>query len=53
MKVLDKDGKELKEQKLEAKYVNKELVLNAAGQEAGNYTVVLTAKSGEKKQKLH
>ncbi|KHA24848.1 S-layer protein [Bacillus anthracis] len=51
VKVLDKDGKELKEQKLEAKYVNKELVLNAAGQEAGNYTVVLTAKSGEKEAK--
>ncbi|HHQ8912157.1 TPA: S-layer protein Sap [Bacillus cereus] len=51
VKVLDKDGKELKEQKLEAKYVNKELVLNAAGQEAGNYKVVLTAKSGEKEAK--
>ena len=49
MKVLNKDGKAVENQKLEANYVNKELVLNAKGQDAGNYTVVLTAKSGEKK----
>ncbi|PEC85686.1 S-layer protein Sap [Bacillus cereus] len=51
VKVLDKDGKELKEQKLVAKYENKELVLNAHGQEAGKYTVELTAKSGKKEVK--
>ncbi len=51
MKVLNKDGKAVENQKLEANYVNKELVLNAKGQDAGNYTVVLTAKSGEKEVK--
>ncbi|AUD24456.1 TPA: S-layer homology domain-containing protein [Bacillus cereus] len=51
VKVLNKDGKAVENQKLEANYVNKELVLNAKGQDAGNYTVVLTAKSGEKEVK--
>ncbi|MBE7097831.1 S-layer protein Sap [Bacillus cereus] len=51
VKVLNKDGKAVENQKLKAKYENGELVLNAAGQEAGNYTVVLTAKSGEKEAK--
>ncbi|WP_305927101.1 S-layer homology domain-containing protein [Bacillus mycoides] len=47
VKVLDKDGKAVQEQKLKATYVNKELVLNANGQAAGKYTVELTAKSGK------
>ncbi|MFA2809179.1 S-layer homology domain-containing protein [Bacillus mycoides] len=47
VKVLDKDGKAVQDQKLKATYVNKELVLNANGQAAGKYTVELTAKSGK------
>ncbi|WP_144613143.1 S-layer homology domain-containing protein [Bacillus cereus] len=50
VKVLDKDGKEVASKDF-AKYVNKELVLNAKGQAAGKYTVELTAKSGEKEAK--
>jgi hypothetical protein len=47
VKVLDKDGKAVQNQQLKATYANKELVLNANGQEAGKYTVELTAKSGK------
>ncbi|MFA2604364.1 S-layer homology domain-containing protein [Bacillus cereus] len=52
VKVLDKDGKVAKN--LKATYANKEVVLNTNGQEAGKYTVELTAKSGktEVKSKL-
>ncbi|WP_395761213.1 S-layer protein Sap [Bacillus sp. 3G2] len=45
VKVLDKDGKAVKN--LKATYTNKEVVLNTNGQEAGKYTVELTAKSGK------
>ncbi|MFA2842844.1 S-layer homology domain-containing protein [Bacillus paranthracis] len=51
VKVLDKDGKEVQNKKLVANYENKELVLNAAGQAAGKYTVELTATSGKKEAK--
>ncbi|MDG0948191.1 S-layer homology domain-containing protein [Bacillus paranthracis] len=51
VKVLDKDGKEVQDKKLVANYENKELVLNAAGQAAGKYTVELTATSGKKEAK--
>ncbi|WP_430477117.1 S-layer homology domain-containing protein [Bacillus cereus] len=51
VKVLDKDGKEVKDQKLVANYENKELVLNANNQAAGKYTVELTATSGKKEAK--
>ncbi|PHE99773.1 S-layer protein [Bacillus wiedmannii] len=47
VKVLDKDGKAVQDQKLKATHANKELVLNANGQAAGKYTVELTAKSGK------
>ncbi|EOO21426.1 MULTISPECIES: S-layer protein Sap [Bacillus] len=51
VKVLDKDGKELKDQKVTAKHENKELVVNANGQEAGKYVLELTATSGKKEVK--
>ncbi|ACO30402.1 S-layer homology domain-containing protein [Bacillus cereus] len=51
VKVLDKDGKEVQDQKLVANYENKELVLNANNQAAGKYTVELTATSGKKEAK--
>ncbi|EJQ74023.1 MULTISPECIES: S-layer homology domain-containing protein [Bacillus] len=50
VKVLDKDGKAVANENF-AKYVNKELVLNAKGQAAGKYTVELTAKTGKKEAK--
>ncbi|EEK74690.1 hypothetical protein bcere0007_7950 [Bacillus mycoides] len=51
VKVLDKDGKELTDQKVTAKHENKELVVNANGQEAGKYVLELTATSGKKEVK--
>lgn len=51
VKVYDKDGKELTKHALKADYKNKELVVNSNGQEAGKYTVELTAISGEKEVK--